>query len=112
MEEADMTRNPKPPSGFPESFGADVRVRNVDLDDEYLMVGGERLTEERAEQLAERAARGVGRPSLTAPGERSPALNLRIPSSTRLRLNAVAAAQGRSASEVVREALDDYLARH
>lgn len=34
------------------------------------------------------------------------------PMATRRRLNAVAAEQGRGASEVVRDALDEYLARH
>ncbi|MFT3970378.1 MAG: hypothetical protein QM695_08860 [Micropruina sp.] len=55
-----MTQASTPPEGFPESFGPDVRVRSVDLKDEDFVVGGERLTEERAEQLAERAVRGVG----------------------------------------------------
>ena len=44
----------------------------------------------RARAVAERATRGAGRPSLTAPGQRSPALNLRIPDPTRRRLNALA----------------------
>lgn len=107
-----MTHNPTPPEGFPASFGADVRARSIDLETEDFTVSGERLTEQRADQLAERATRGAGRPSLTAPGQRSPALNLRIPDPTRRRLNALAAEQGRSASEVVRDALDEYLARH
>lgn len=107
-----MSQHPKPPEGFPETFGANVRVRSIDLETEDFLVGGERLTEDRAEQFAERAARGAGRPSLTAPGQRSPALNLRIPGRTRRRLDAVALAQGRSPSEIVRDALDEYLARH
>ena len=51
-----------------------------------------------------------GRPSLTAPGQHSPSLNLRVPEWMKRRLEAVAHAQGRRQSDVVREALDTYLA--
>ncbi|MDO5535502.1 MAG: hypothetical protein Q4F65_12750 [Propionibacteriaceae bacterium] len=37
---------------FPKSFGADVVVTEIDLDVEEVHVGGERLTEERAERMA------------------------------------------------------------
>ncbi len=58
----------KPPAGFPETFGSDVTVRDINLDEGEFYVGGKRLTEARATELADRAERRAGRPSLTAPG--------------------------------------------
>ncbi len=85
----------------------------IDLDEtDVRLPDGSRLTEARAEQLAgevlERAGRG--RPSLTEPGVRSPQLRLSIPADLRLRLDRRAAAEHRSVSTVVREALEHYLA--
>ena len=57
-----------------------------------------------------RRAWGGGRPSLTAPGRHSPALNIRVPEETKHRLEQAAATQGRRQSDIVREALDVYLA--
>lgn len=99
------------PDWLPESFEG-VTLRDIDLDAEEFYVGGERLTEARAVELAERAERRGGRPSLTAPGAHSPALNLRVSADTKARLEAVAVAEGRRQSDVVREALDEYLDRH
>lgn len=103
-----MTKQ-KTPHGFPERIDNDVTVRDINLDDEEFYVGGERLTEQRADEYADRAQ--AGRPSLTAPGKRSPSLNLRVPTATRTRLDKVAAEQGRRPSDVARDALEEYLAR-
>jgi hypothetical protein len=108
----DEVTGSRPPKGFPERFGSDVTVRDIDLDAEEFIVGGERLTVARAVELAERAERRAGRPSLTAPGAHSPALNLRVSVDTKARLEAVAEAEGRRQSDVVREALEEYLTRH
>ncbi|WP_341729770.1 ribbon-helix-helix protein, CopG family [Brooklawnia sp.] len=102
----------KPPEGFPATFGPDVVVTDIDLDGEVFVVGGRRLTERRAAELAERAERRGGRPSLSGGGKRSPALSLRVTQSDRDRLDAVAAAQGRRSSDVVRDALREYLDRY
>lgn len=102
----------QPPEGFPETFGPDVTVREIDLDAEEFYVGGERLTQARAAELAERAERRSGRPSLTSPGAHSPALNLRVSTQTKARLEAQAEAEGRRQSDIVRDALEEYLARH
>ena len=86
---------------------------DVDLDvDVVLDKGGRRITERRAEEIAADALRkaGVGRPSLTAPGQRSPEIKARVPSELRDRLREAAQRRGVSASELVREALDQYLA--
>lgn len=55
------------------------------------------------------AARGVGRPSLTAPGKHSPMLNLRVSEAMKADLERVAAIKGVRQSDVVREALDRWL---
>ena len=52
----------------------------IDLDQEDVrLADGTRLTEGRADEFAEEVRRGVGRPSLSAPGRRSPQLRLAIP---------------------------------
>ncbi|MCI1746866.1 MAG: ribbon-helix-helix domain-containing protein [Acidipropionibacterium sp.] len=102
----------RPPEGFPETFGPDVIVQDIDLDDEEFVVGGQRLTEERAAAMADHAEHRGGRPSLSGGRRHSPALNLRVSQLDRDRLDAVAAGQGRRASDVVRDALREYLDRH
>jgi Ribbon-helix-helix protein, copG family len=100
-------------SKFPKQFGPDVEVREVDLDREEVRFRGDRLTEARAEAVAEEVrSRTPGRPSLSGVSEKSPSLTIRLPKQERARLDRLAAEQGRRTSQVVREALDDYLARH
>lgn len=53
---------------------------------------------------------GRGRPSLTAPGERSPQLRLSVPERLCDGLRARAEAEHRSVSELAREAIERYLA--
>ena len=61
-------------------------------------------------RLVEAAHQVVGRPSLTAPGELSPVLNLRVPASTKRKLEDAARRRGVRQSVIVRQALDEYLA--
>ncbi|WIY83002.1 CopG family transcriptional regulator [Propionimicrobium sp. PCR01-08-3] len=100
------------PEGWPTTFGPEVTVQDIDLDKEEFVVGGRRLTTERANELAEHAERRSGRPSLSGGRRHSPALNLRVSQTDRDRLDEVAAAQGRRASDVARDALREYLERH
>lgn len=86
---------------------------DIDLDEEVVLdKKGRRITEQRAEEIASDALRkaGVGRPSLTAPGERSPEIKARVPSDLRDRLHEAAQRRGVSASQLVRDALNRYLA--
>lgn len=53
-----------------------------------------------------------GRPSLGTPGSHSPRVDTRVPREVKRRLEALARTQHRPESEVVREALEEYLARH
>lgn len=93
----------QPPKGFPVTFGPDVTVRDIDLDAEEFIVGGERLTEARASQLADRLERRSGRPSLGAPGTHSPVPNLRVSQLTKDQLERLAKESGRRQSEIVRD---------
>lgn len=106
-----MTKEQRP-DGFPDAFGPDVTVRDIDLDTDEFIVGGERLTEERAAEIADRLGRRSGRPSLTGPGAHSPVLNLRVSQATKEQLEHLAEASGRRQSDVVREALKEYFDRH
>lgn len=86
---------------------------DIDLDKEIVLdAQGRRITERRAEQIAsdtlEKA--GVGRPSLSAPGRRSPEVKARVPEELRHRLQLAAEREHSSTSELIRRALEQYLA--
>lgn len=98
-----------------------VRIDNAEVVDggsidlgaeDVRLADGTRLTEARADELAQEVlhAAGRGRPSLSSPGRRSPQLRLAIPEQMRDELKARAQAEHRSVSELAREALDRYLA--
>jgi hypothetical protein len=72
---------------------------------------GRRVTDDYAERAAEEALRLVrpGRPALGAVGERSPRVSFRVPEQTRRRAEERAAQEGRSVSDIAREALERYL---
>lgn len=53
-----------------------------------------------------------GRPSLSQPRARSPRVDTRVPTGLKAQLEQLAHRQHRSESDVVREALEEYLARH
>ncbi|HST64855.1 MAG TPA: hypothetical protein VLM05_06675 [Mycobacteriales bacterium] len=55
---------------------------------------------------------GRGRPSLSAPGRRSPQVTFRLPSDLRERAEAQARQEGTKVSDVARRALEEYLTRH
>lgn len=86
---------------------------DIDLDTEVVLdKRGRRITEARARHIAtdtlEKA--GVGRPSLTAPGRRSPEVKARVPEELRQRLHEAAQREHTSTSELIRKALEHYLA--
>jgi len=93
----------------PGAIGADV---DLDIEVVYL-ADGRRLSEEVAEELAQRAlARHRGRPSVSGNGDRTPSLTVRVPQETRAALERMAKAQGKRLADVSREALDEYVSRH
>ena len=85
-----------------------------------------KLTEERASELAtflegddyeignpiprDQWPINRGRPSLTAPGKRSPQVTFRLDEAARQRANERAAREGKTISALAREALERYLA--
>jgi hypothetical protein len=93
----------------PGAIGNDV---DLDIEKVYL-ADGRRLTEELAEEMAQRAlVRHRGRPSLTGDNARTPSLTVRVPQETRTALEELARAQGKRLADVSREALDEYVSRH
>jgi predicted DNA-binding protein len=87
---------------------------DVDLDQEVVLdKSGRRITEARAEQIAEETLREVrrGRPSLSGEPENSPRVSFRIPEQLRVRIEQQAEREGRPVSEIAREALERYLAQ-
>ena len=87
--------------------GPDVDLTTEDVRDRQ----GRRVTDEYAQQAAEEALRiaRAGRPALGTPGRHSPRVSFRIPEQTRRRAEERAAQEGRSVSEIAREALERYL---
>ena len=96
--------------------------RDVDLDDEVVIVNGERLTEAGAQAWAEelenrdrsrdRSLANLipGRKSLSGNGKHSPVLSVRVSEDARRRLGELAERSGESVSRVARRAIDAYLA--
>ena len=82
---------------------------DVDLETEKIRLGdGRRLTDELAEEIAERAmARHRGRPSVSGGGQRTPSMTVRVRTETREALERLAEAQGKRLADVSREALDE-----
>ncbi len=88
---------------------------DIDLDEEEIrLADGSRLTEDAAEQIAERVLeqRRAGRPSLIGGKAHTPPLTVRVPPGVRSALEEIAQKQGRRLADVSREALDQYVARH
>jgi len=87
---------------------------DIDLDKEVVLdSAGERITEARAQEMAEYAMQQYylrrGRPSLTGKGKHSPQISFRVPETLAERAAEVAAKQGKSVSQLSREALERYL---
>ena len=100
----------KPPRITTETpIGADVDLEREDI----RLAGGTRLTEDvaaQAAQIAEEAIRSVGRPSLSGARQRSPQIAFRVPPAVRDQAAQVAAREGKTVSELAREALEERLA--
>lgn len=84
---------------------------DVDLETEEIrLADGTRFTNEIAEEINEQALRAAGRPSLSAPGQHSPSVTVRLPQHLADKLDAKAASTGKRRSQIVREALESALA--
>jgi hypothetical protein len=86
----------------------------VDLDKEVVRdANGVRITEAYVEAALKDVEayleRRAGRPALGAPGTRAPAIAVRLPRELKLELDERAKSEGRRPSELVREAVAQYL---
>ncbi|OUZ08675.1 hypothetical protein BHE97_13320 [Aeromicrobium sp. PE09-221] len=72
------------------------------------MHDGRPLDEDSAEEIIERVNRKRGRPSLTGVGARSPQIAVRVPADIRDRLKERAEREGKTLSQLAREALESY----
>jgi predicted HicB family RNase H-like nuclease len=91
-----------------------AKARSVNLDEIVVLDSrGERITEARAERMAAEGMqeyyRRAGRPSLSGPRERSPQVTFRLPKRLAKKVEAVAAREGKSVSQLGREALEQYI---
>lgn len=95
---------------------SDATISDVDLDQEEIYFNGERLTEDRAEQIAEDALkdarrRGLipGRKSLSGGGAHSPRLEVRVPVELHREISERAKRENVTVSRLVRDILQRYV---
>lgn len=98
-------------------LAGEVEVDDEDLDDHPITLPSGRVLDEAGaeaygREVADRAARLRGRPSLTAPGEHSPKITVRVTPALKQEIAALAAREGRRPADVVRDALEEYVASH
>jgi predicted HicB family RNase H-like nuclease len=81
---------------------------DVDLDlAEVRLKDGTRLTEKVAAEIVEQVRRGTGRPSLSGQAAPSPQIAFRVPQSLRDRAAEIAEREGKTISQLAREALEE-----
>ncbi|WP_036405810.1 plasmid mobilization protein [Microbispora rosea] len=86
---------------------------DVDLGTEELYDRrGNRIDEAYVEAAVEHVRRTVGRPSLTAPGRRSPQVTFRLSPEEKAAARALAEREGKTVSQLAREAFARYLRDH
>jgi predicted HicB family RNase H-like nuclease len=84
---------------------------DVDLDeDDVRLADGTRLTEHRAAEIVEEVRRRGGRPSLTGEAAVSPRIAFRVTPGVRDRAARIAAREGKTISQLAREALEARVA--
>jgi predicted HicB family RNase H-like nuclease len=101
-----MPRRKPPQITTDTPIGADVDLEREDI----RLADGTRLTEEVAARIAQETLRSVGRPSLSGARHRSPQIAFRVPPAVRDQAAEVAAREGKTVSELAREALEERIA--
>lgn len=111
-------------NGNPEDYiiGADATIDDVDLETEAeaetetetVYVNGERLTEQRVEQMAAESVRlaRAREATLIPDGKHSPVVQVRVSEATRDKLKAIAERRRMSVSKLSRQVLDDFVGSH
>jgi predicted HicB family RNase H-like nuclease len=97
--------------------GPDATIEDVDLETEEITFRGERLTNQRAEEIAQETLAEIrlrnlvpGRKSLSGGTKHSPRVQFRVPDEIREQAEKRAREKGISLSALAREALEQYLA--
>ena len=86
--------------------GKDVNLKKEVIKD----LSGKRITDRRVKQIVKQVRQQTaGRPSLTKPNVISPEVKARVPIQLKRALDRRAIQSGRSASELIRAALERYL---
>ena len=86
--------------------------QDIDLDLEIVLDrDGTRITEKRAEEIVQEVLNSVGRPSLTGPSRHSPEVKARVPEKLKVALDAEAKRRGQTPSALLRQVLEEFLAR-
>lgn len=100
------------PNPTPPHITDDTPIgRDVDLvQDDVRLANGTRLTDNVAQAIVERLRRSSGRPSLSGQAIASPQIAFRVAPAVRDRAAEVAAQEGKTISELAREALEDRIA--
>jgi len=85
--------------------------RYIDLDKEVALdSNGKRITEAKARKIAREVHElAVGRPSLSSPGVHSPEIKARVPMKLKKSLQREAKRRGQTSSELVRQAIEEFL---
>lgn len=101
-----MTERTPPPVAADSPIGPDVDLDRADvrLDD------GTRLTEHKAAEIVDEVRRRGGRPSLTGEAATSPRIVFRVTPDVRDRAAEIAAREGKTISQLAREALEERVA--
>ncbi len=84
--------------------------RDINLEqDDVRLQDGTRLSDQVADDIVEQVRRTAGRPSLSGQAAASPQISFRVAPAVRDRAAEVAAKEGKTVSELAREALEDRL---
>ncbi len=101
-----MAKRTAPPVTETTPIGPDV-----DLDAEDVRLSdGNRLTEQQAAEIVDEVRRRGGRPSLTGEAAMSPRIAFRVTAAERDRAAEIAAREGKTISQLAREALEARVA--
>jgi predicted HicB family RNase H-like nuclease len=100
-----MTKPTAPSISTDTPIGTDVDLEREDV----RLADGTRLTRARAEAIVRQARHAGGRPSLSGSPSRSPQIAFRVPAEVRDRAVQQAADEGKTVSQLAREALEERL---
>jgi len=100
-----MSRPTAPPINTDTPIGPDIDLDRHDV----RLADGTRLTRARAEAIVKQARHAGGRPSLSGTPARSPQIAFRVPAEIRNRAAQAAADEGKTVSQIAREALEARL---